>query len=248
MSGGPPTTRASDYWIMDEPNYQRMPDADDERVRVTVGEFPTEAFPCPACGQMLAPSCRVCVACKSVIDPAKIIRPTGGAASRAARIPPPEPKRESVRYPWRIFFTVLVISFCLALLAEKYLGEDKAQLAMGGIQMLAGVWVFFDALQGRIPRPLRWAVGSMLLFALVFPWYLARRSRPRASVPFVEAEMGPVTRVLLLGLLLLVLASLILYFVKGPPPVNPPHPPSKLQKTAVMTLPRDLANPRQWKV
>ena len=31
---------------------------------LSVERFPTEPFPCPSCGQLLAPSCRVCVACK----------------------------------------------------------------------------------------------------------------------------------------------------------------------------------------
>ena len=34
--------------------------------------FPTEPFACPYCGQMLGPGCRVCVACKAPIDPARI--------------------------------------------------------------------------------------------------------------------------------------------------------------------------------
>ena len=59
-------------------------------------QFPAEPFPCPACGQLLAPSCRVCVACKHAIDPAEIRKPrvlpvVGEPARRQ-----PEP----VRFPW----------------------------------------------------------------------------------------------------------------------------------------------------
>lgn len=105
-------------------------------------------------------------------------------------------------------------------------------MAMGGAQSLAGLWVLFDALQRRIARPMRWAVGSMLLPIVVFPWYLARRSKPKASVPFVEAEMGPVTRFLLLALLVFFLVSLIFYLVQGPPHALVPAPPAKEHKSS----------------
>jgi hypothetical protein len=145
--------------------------------------------------------------------------------------PSTEAQAERVPYPWRIFFVVLGISFCLALLLQAFWGEQTAQLAMGGAQVLAGVWVFYDALRLRIPRPLRWAVGSILLPIVIFPWYLARRRTPQASVPFVEAEVGPVTRVLLVAVLLFFLASLIFYIVHGPPPVTAPTPAPKTQKS-----------------
>ena len=45
-----------------------------------VVDFPTEAFQCPACGQLLAPSCRVCVSCKHTINPAEIIQQPQQAA------------------------------------------------------------------------------------------------------------------------------------------------------------------------
>jgi hypothetical protein len=194
----------------------------------SVADFPSEPFPCPACGQLLAPSCRVCVACRHTIDPAEIVRPRE-VVLPGASMPGAVPKPELVRYPWPIFFAVLGISFLLALLLEGSLGEQKAQLAMGGVQTLAGVWVFFDALRQRVPRPLRWAIGSMLLPVVVFPWYLARRNKPTSSVPFVEAQVGPVTRFVLFALLFFILASLIFYLVEGPQPATAPASPPKLQ-------------------
>ena len=112
---------------------------------------------------------------------------------------------------------------------------------MGGVQALAGVWVFFDALRQRVPRPLRWAFGSMLLPVVVFPWYLARRKTPQSPVPFVEAEAGPVTRFLLFALLVFFLASLIYYIVKGPPPSTRPAPTIKEHKSGDGPQPR-IAN------
>jgi len=194
----------------------------------SAGDYPAEPFACPVCGQMLAPSCRVCVACKSPIDPAQIAPPREMAppvAPAAGREPAPAP----VRYPWRIFFGILLISFSLALLTEGLWGKQRAQMIMAGIQTLAGMWVFFDALRQGIPKPLRWGLGSMLLPVVIFPWYLGRRDKPRAPVPFVEAEVGPVTRLILFAILLFFLISLVLYIAEGPRTGKTPVPRPKLQ-------------------
>jgi len=209
-----------------------------------VAEFPSEPFQCPACGQLLAPACRVCVACKHPINPAEIARPQEMALA-AGPAPGTEPRPEPVRYPWRIFFAVLGISFFLALVFEGLWGEQKAQLAMGGAQALAGVWVFFDAVRQRIPRPLRWAVGSMVLPVIIFPWYLARRRMLQSPVPFVEAEVGPVTRFLLFALLIFILARLIFYIVQNPPPATVPSPPPKEHESGGNSQPR-ITNLHPW--
>lgn len=214
------------HYFMDEKTNPYTPNTETADSPASVAEFPNEPFPCPACGQLLAPSCRVCVACKHPINPAEIARQQEGVLP-AAHARGTEPPSQPVRYPWRTFFAVIGISFLFALIFEGLWGEQKAQLAMGGVQTLAGVWVFFDALRQRIPRPLRWGVGSMLLPVVIFPWYLARREKPQSSVPFVEAEVGPVTRFLLFALLIFILASLIFYIVKGPPPaLSPTRPPA----------------------
>ena len=222
------------------------PDPEGEAVDTpaSVAEFPSEPFQCPACGQLLAPACRVCVACKHTINPAEIARPQEGALA-ATSGPGTEPRPEPVRYPWRIFFAVLGISFLLALVFEGLWGEQKAQLAMLGAQTLAGVWVFFDALRQRIPRPLRWAVGSMVLPIIIFPWYLARRRMLQSPVPFVEAEVGPVTRILLFALLIFILVSLIFYIVQGPPPALAPTAPPKEHKSGGSSQTR-INNLRLW--
>ena len=182
-----------------------------------VGEFPTEAFLCPACGQLLGASCRVCVACGHSIDPAKIIQPQEAVAiAPPARAP--EAKPVPIPYPWRIFFAVLVISFLLAQVFIELWGLEKAQLAMGGAQTLAGIWVFFDALSRRIPCPWRWGLGSMLLPVIIFPWYLARRKVPESACPFVERKVGPITRFLFFALVTFFLMSAIFYLLHGPAP------------------------------
>jgi len=193
------------------------PGAETLDVSRPASELPTEPFPCPACGQMLAASCRVCVACRHTIDPAEIARPPAAAVLAApARVE--EAKPGPVRFPWLLFFVVLGISFFLAQIFLELWGAQKAQLAMVGVQTLAGIWVFFDALWQRIPRPLRWGVGSMLLPVIVFPWYLARRRLPQSPCPFVEADVRPLTRFVLFALIVFFLLSVIFYFVQGPAP------------------------------
>jgi hypothetical protein len=193
------------------------PGAETLDVSRPASEFPTEPFPCPACGQMLAASCRVCVACRHAIDPGKITKPPA-VAVLAAPAWVEEAKPELVRFPWLLFFVVLGISFFLAQIFLELWGAQKAQLAMVGVQTLAGIWVFFDALWQRIPRPLRWGVGSMLLPVIVFPWYLARRRLPQSPCPFVEADVRPLTRFLLFALIVFFLLSVIFYIVQGPAP------------------------------
>lgn len=193
------------------------PGAETLDVSRPASELPTEPFPCPACGQMLAASCRVCVACRHTIDPAEIARPPAAAVLAApARVE--EAKPGPVRFPWHLFFAVLGISFFLAQIFLELWGAQKAQLAMVGVQTLAGIWVFFDALWQRIPRPLRWGVGSMLLPVIVFPWYLARRRVPQSPCPFVEADVRPLTRFVLFALIVFFLLSVIFYIVQGPAP------------------------------
>jgi hypothetical protein len=192
-------------------------------------EFPSEPFQCPACGQLLAPTCRVCVACKHAIDPAELVRGQSvvvPAVPAAATGPKPQP----ARFSWPLFFVVFGVS-CFLVIILQGLWKDQQQvlLIMGGIQTLAGVWVFFDAMRQRVPKPLRWSLGSMLLPLVIFPWYLARRRVPQSPVPFLEG--GPVIRLVLFALLLFLLANLIFYLVQGSSPTYAPAPPSKEQKS-----------------
>jgi hypothetical protein len=176
--------------------------------------FPKEPFPCPACGQMLAPSCRVCVACKQPIDPTKIARlKSVGGAPDAAGVQPSSHPPEPVRFPWRVFFVFLAFWVPGALLIQRVLNPVKSQLILAGVQLLTSVWVFFDAQAKRVPNPLKWGLGSLLLWPLIFPWYLGRRSKPAAPCPFVEAPASPAARTVLF-LLLIVFIFLIL---NGPP-------------------------------
>jgi hypothetical protein len=170
-----------------------------------------EPFPCPACGQLLAPSCRVCVACKHAIDPAEIRKP----GVRPAVEMPARREPQPVGFSWRTFLVVFAIWVTGAALVQRYMPPLKAQLVLGGVQILCSLWVLFDALEKRLPRPLRWGIGTLLLWPIIFPWYLARRSHPEQPCPFIEARVKPAT----MAVLFILLAVLFYVMFKYAPPV-----------------------------
>lgn len=181
---------------------------------------PDEPFPCPACGQMLAPTCRVCVACKQPVDFAQVLRAGSSAeqvaaASAATATPARALVIERARFSWQIFLLVCFIWLLAANLAYQLLGPVKGQLALGAVVVLTSAWVFYDAQRRGIPYPLRWGIGSILLWILVFPWYLSRRRTPQAPGPFIEGPPAPLARALLLALVVFFVISLIVVLVKG---------------------------------
>ena len=174
-------------------------------------QFPGEPFPCPACGQLLAPSCRVCVACHHAIDPAEIRKPQAPAAIETPVRREPEP----VRFSWRSFLRVFLIWVVGATLVQRFMPPLKAQLVLGGVQILCSFWVLFDALRKHLPTPLRWGMGTLLLWPIIFPWYLVRRNYPTRPCPFIEARVKPTT----MAALFILLAVLIYVMLKFAPPV-----------------------------
>ena len=98
----------------------------------SVEQFPTENFVCPACGQLLGPACRVCVACKRAIDPAELRKPQVLPA-----IAMPERRElEPVRFSWRTFVIVFAIWVVGATLVQSRMPPTRAQLVLGGVQIL----------------------------------------------------------------------------------------------------------------
>lgn len=176
--------------------------------------FPTEPFACPYCGQMLGPGCRVCVACKAPIDPARINVPPPLVESVAVEQAPTPPER--IHFPWTLFLILLLARFLVAATLNGVLGLTRTFLILGGFEILCGAWVFYDAVRRHVPKPLRWGLGTALLWVVFFPWYLARRKNPRAVCPFVEAEAGPVARVVLFALMIFFLLSILMGIFKGP--------------------------------
>jgi len=176
--------------------------------------FPDEPFACPHCGQMLASACRICPSCKEAVDPKEIARPA--VVIPIAEPVVPLPVKEFARFSWSIFFATLGIWFAVALITERFLGYEKGQWALGGLVVLSSLWVLRDARMKNIPKPLRWSLGSLLLWILIFPWYLARRRTPNGPCPFIEGEGGRVARTLLFILLVFVLLSALMLLLKGP--------------------------------
>ena len=176
-------------------------------------EFPSEPFPCPACGQMLASSCRVCVVCKQPINPAEIKKPEPPVAPR---FEPRSPAAHSsaARFSWSIFLAVLLSWVLLAALAERFLGPVRSQLLLGGVVVLSSAWVFYDAHDKLVPKPLRWGLGSLLLWIVVFPWYLARRRDPHVPCRLVEANLRPLARLLLAAVVIFVLLGIVTWLLK----------------------------------
>jgi hypothetical protein len=172
--------------------------------------FPSEPFPCPACGQMLGPSCRVCVACKRPIDPAEIKRlelPVGDTFEPRT----PAVQHSSSRFAWSIFLVVLLLWVLLAGAAERFLGPVRSQLLLGSVVILTSAWVYYDAHNKLVPKPLRWGLGSLLLWIVLFPWYLARRKDPAAPCRLEEVSsltLLPLVVVFLVGFVIIVLKQL----------------------------------------
>jgi len=175
-----------------------------------------EPFACPACGQMLAASCRVCVACKQPVDSSQARR-----AQAESKAPAPEvvlPALAPVRFPWLLFLVLLCLRLAVAGVAVRHWGFLRTEIVLAGMELLSAVWVFQDAQRRRVPKPLRWGLGSLFLWVLFFPWYLARRRTPESPCPSIEAELGPVARALLFALMVFLLLSMVLLMFKGPTP------------------------------
>jgi len=185
--------------------------------------FPSEPFACPYCGQMLAPSVRVCVACRQPINPRDI-----------AAAPPPPPAvvpastwtrtprtrrgeiQPRVQFSLLIFLIVLATSLGVATLALETLGPVKSQYVMPGIVLFSSIGVFLDASHRKLPKPLQWSIASLLVWIVVFPWYLARRRQPDATCPIIEMEARRFIRVILVLVLVGLLLSILLQYFRGP--------------------------------
>lgn len=186
----------------------------------TAATFPDEPFACPNCGQLLAPSVRVCPSCKQAVDPGEIVRPAVNMVVAEQVVPLP-PAMESARFSWGIFLAALGAWLMAAAIAESTLGPGPSQVVLFSLVALSSVWVYRDAREKNIPTPIRWSLGSLLLWMIFFPWYLSRRRTPKAPCPFIEGERGRVVRTLLVILLVFFLLSALMLLLKGPKKSSP---------------------------
>ncbi|MGH9351939.1 MAG: hypothetical protein ACRD2G_07250 [Terriglobia bacterium] len=159
---------------------------------------PGDPFECPNCGQLLAPTCRVCVACHYPVDDAARAAPP--APQPVATPLPPEPipsLKSRTQFSWRIFLVVLGVYVCIVFLSEKYLSAANYEALLTGVLVGTSLWVLYDAHSKRVPHPFRWGVSSLLLWIVVFPWYLSRRRAPESPCPLMEAQTSVFLRALL---------------------------------------------------
>lgn len=201
-----------------------MSDLPEETPAQSAATLPDEPFACPHCGQMLAPSVRVCPSCKNDIDPDDI--PRHEVVIPIATQVVPLPVKEHARFSWGIFFTTLGVWMVVGVITETALGSEIGQFVLGGLVILSSFWVYRDAREKNIPKPFRWGLGSFLLWIIVFPWYLSRRKAPKADCPFIEGEGGRVARTLLFVLLIFILLSALMMLLKSPSKNSPGNQPA----------------------
>jgi len=183
-----------------------------------LGPATGEPSACPACGQMLAATCQVCVACRAPVDFTQVGRPQSEPGMSGVGPEWVLPSLTApVRFSWGIFFRVLLLWLLAALLTTHLFGVKGAKTILGSAVLLSSLWVFYDAQKKSVPKPLRWGLGTMLFWILFSPWYLSRRRTPQALCRFVEAEAGPVARVFLFILAVFFLLGALLIIFKGRP-------------------------------
>lgn len=175
--------------------------------------FPDEPFACPHCGQMLAPSVRVCPSCRETIDPNEIPQPEIAIPIAAQVVP--LPVKEQAQFSWRVFFLVLGVLWGVSAVSIGFSGIERTALLLGALRVACSLWVLYDARQKGVPKPGRWALGSFLpvVWIFVFSWYLSRRKTPSAPSPFMEGEGG---KVFLLVMVVALLAALAFTIMRGP--------------------------------
>lgn len=200
-----------------------MADLPEETGLQPTATFPDEPFACPNCGQLLAPRVRVCPSCRQAVDPNEIVRPEVVIPIAEQVIPLP-PTKEQARFSWGIFFAALGSWLVVAAIVESVLGPARSQFVLFALVAVSSVWVYRDARERNIPKPIRWSLGALLLWMIIFPWYLSRRRTPQAECPFIEGEGGRVARSLLFILLVFFLLWALMMLIG-------PHKPSSGDKT-----------------
>lgn len=177
---------------------------------------PPEPFACPHCGQMLAPECRVCVACRQPIEIDKI-----GDGGRTDLLQPQADTlpSKSVRshFSWAIFFVILAAALVLMSVAIRLIGLEASRLVFVGIMFICAGWVFYDARFKGIPRPWRWSIMTLFFWIVFFPWYLGRRRTPESPCAVMESPTSVFFRALFWFVLILLFLTLLAALVKSPP-------------------------------
>ena len=135
-------------------------------------EIQAAAIKCRHCGSMLTE--------RTSTSPVRI-----GEGPRKALTLPFPPVSGATPTPAGLFFLLALVLFVLTLVVGR----------AGPFIMVLGtsIWVALDASKHKLAEyqsglggPVRACLGSVLLWIIVFPWYLAVRSRIRAGVQPVK--------------------------------------------------------------
>lgn len=182
-----------------------------------------EPFECPNCGQMLGPGSTVCAACRQTVDFTKV-------RAAAAEPPPVAPVSAQVEKPPIPFaggksqfslpiFVAFVLAYLLILGAERsFLTATQAFYFQLGLLVGCTAWVIYDAHIRRVPHPLRWGLGTLFIWLVVFPWYISRRRTPEVPCPIMDAQSRFFVRTVLFVFVLCVILSFLFFGVLHKPP------------------------------
>lgn len=197
---------------------ERQPDASmTDETKVQTGN-PQEPFACPQCSQMLAPTCRVCVACGQPINFAEV-----GKSEHALPVQT-GPEREAApgrraQFSWSIFFGLLAATIVFMSIAFRVIGIETSEWVFTGFTFICAGWVFYDARNKGIPRPWRWSIMTLFFWVVFFSWYVSRRRTPQWPCSVIEAQASIFFRALfwfVLVLVFLTVLTLIAAVVKSP--------------------------------
>jgi hypothetical protein len=177
-----------------------------------------EPFACPKCSQMLAPTCRVCVACGEPIDFEEVCKSQSALPAQLGPERQPPPARRA-QFSWSIFFALLAATIVFMPIAVRLIGFETSEGIFIGFTFVCAGWVFYDARNKGIPRPWRWSIMTLCFWLVFFSWYVSRRRTPQWPCAVIEAQASILFRVLfwfVLILLFLMVLTLIAAVVKTP--------------------------------
>lgn len=193
---------------------------------------PADPFPCPNCGQMLGPGCAVCAACRAPVDftkvrtatePAPAFAPApGSGAPEVANRQGPSPLGKDAPSPSQFSLPIFIISVLVYLTvvgaAARVLPITDFRYFLAGLLVACTGWVIFDAHARRIPHPLRWGLGTLFIWVVVFPWYLSRRRTPAMPCPIMDAQSRYFARTVVFVFVLCGILYCLVTFVMHKPP------------------------------
>jgi hypothetical protein len=175
-----------------------------------------EPFACPHCGQLLAPTCRVCVACRQPVQPGTLSR-ADAAVGVQDQPESGSPAGRRAQFSWPIFFAMLAAVVLFMSVAIRLIGIETSERIFLGFTFLSAGWVFYDARLKGISRPWRWSIMTVFFWIVFFSWYVSRRRTPQLPCAVIEDQTSIFFRALFWFVLILLFLTFIAAVVKTPP-------------------------------